>query len=318
MKIAVDAMGGDYAPREVVAGAVLFAQKEKTKVVLVGKEEILKQELAQHNYEPGLVEIVNATEVIGMDESPATALRKKKNASIVVATKMVREGKADAVLSCGSTGAQMAAAVFILGRMENIERPPIATFIPNQEGKNTILIDAGANIDCRPRQLVQFALLGKVYAQVVMGIENPRVALLNNGEEETKGSSLYVEAHNLLKENEGLNFTGNIEGRYIFDAKADVIVCDGFTGNIVLKTVEGLSVFLARNVVKEIGKLPTFFSKMDYTSIGGAPLLGVNGISIVCHGSSNREAVYNGLCVACDCIKNDIVRKQVEALTFLK
>lgn len=318
MKIALDVMGGDYAPQEIVAGAVDFVQREKLPLILVGREEAIKEELAGYSFDSSLLEIVNASEVIGMDESPATALRKKKDASIVVATKLVKEGKADAVVSCGSTGAQMAAAVFILGRMEDIERPPIVTSIPNQNEGYTFLIDVGANVDCRPRQLLQFALLGKVYAASVMDIENPRIALLNNGEEETKGSSLYVEAHNLLKENGELNFVGNIEGRYIFDGKADVIVCDGFTGNIVLKTIEGVSLFIARNVVKELGKLPAFFAKMDYTKIGGAPLLGVNGVSIVCHGSSRREAVYNGLCVARDCVKREIVRKQAEMLSRLK
>lgn len=314
MKIAVDVMGGDYAPREIIAGAVSFALGENTEVILVGREDVIKEELSAYKYDPQLVQVFNATEVIGMDESPAVALRKKKDASIVVATKLVKEGKADAVLSCGSTGAQMAAAIFVLGRMENIERPPIVTSFPNQEGKYTLLIDAGANIDCRAKQLLQFALLGKVYAESVMNVDNPRIALLNNGEEETKGSSLYIEAYSLLKEAKDLNFVGNIEGRYIFDGKADVIVCDGFTGNIVLKTIEGVSLFIARNVAKELGKLPSFFSKMDYTNIGGAPLLGVNGVSIVCHGSSKREAVYNGLCVAKSCVEADIAGKQAEAL----
>lgn len=318
MKIALDVMGGDYAPYEIIAGAVDFIQQEKKQLVLVGKEEVIKEELKKYSFDSSLVEIANASEVIGMDESPATALRKKKDASIVVATKLVKEGKADAVVSCGSTGAQMAAAIFILGRMEDIERPPIITFVPNQNESCTFLIDVGANVDCRPRQLLQFALLGKVYAASVMNIDNPRIALLNNGEEETKGSSLYVEAYNLLKEAPELNFIGNIEGRYIFDGKADVIVCDGFTGNIVLKTIEGVSLFIARNVARELGTLPSFFNKMDYTKIGGAPLLGVNGISIVCHGSSRREAVYNGLCVARDCIEKDIVRKQAEMLAKIK
>lgn len=317
MKIAVDVMGGDYAPREIIAGAVSFALGENTEVILVGREDVINEELSAYKYDSQLVQVFNATEVIGMDESPAVALRKKKDASIVVATKLVKERKADAVLSCGSTGAQMAAAIFILGRMENIERPPIVTSFPNQEGKYTLLIDAGANIDCRAKQLLQFALLGKVYAESVMNVDNSRIALLNNGEEETKGSSLYIEAYSLLKEAKELNFVGNIEGRYIFDGKADVIVCDGFTGNIVLKTIEGVSLFIARNVAKELGKLPSFFSKMDYTNIGGAPLLGVNGVSIVCHGSSKREAVYNGLCVAKSCVEADIAGKQAQALLRL-
>ncbi|SHH01736.1 phosphate:acyl-[acyl carrier protein] acyltransferase [Thermosyntropha lipolytica DSM 11003] len=318
MRIALDVMGGDYAPQEIIAGAVDFVEREKLKLILVGREEVIKEELAKYNYKGDLLEIVNASEVIGMDESPVAALRKKKDASIVIATKLVREGKADAVVSCGSTGAQMAAAVFILGRMADIERPPIITPVPNQNDGYTFLIDVGANVDCRPRQLLQFALLGKVYASAVMNIDNPRIALLNNGEEETKGSHLYVEAYNLLKEAGEINFIGNIEGRYIFDGKADVIVCDGFTGNIVLKTIEGVSLFIARNVARELGKLPSFFSKMDYTKIGGAPLLGINGVSIVCHGSSKREAVYNGLCVARDCVEKDIVRKQAAMLAQMK
>ncbi|HNX27786.1 MAG TPA: phosphate acyltransferase PlsX [Syntrophomonadaceae bacterium] len=318
MKIAVDVMGGDHAPREIIAGALKWSQEAASTVLLVGKEAVINEELINFNYNPAWVEIVNAAEVIGMEESPALALRRKKDASIVVATKLVKEKRADCLLSCGSTGAQMAAAIFILGRMEGIERPPLITAIPNLSGAFTFLIDLGASVDCKSKQLVQFAFLGSAYAQLTLNIKNPRTALLSNGTEETKGNSITVEAHNLLKQQKNINFIGNVEGRDIFNNSADVIVCDGFTGNIVLKTIEGLAAFIAEAILKETGKLPQLFKQLDYTQIGGAPLLGVEGISIVCHGSSKREAVYNGMRIAEKSCQDDIVTAQKKALSFIE
>ncbi len=318
MKIALDVMGGDYAPVELLAGAVKWLQESEGQIVLVGDREIINEELHQHSYDPSRLEVVHASQVIGMNESPAAALRKKKDASIVVASRLVKDGIADAVVSCGSTGAQMAAAIFILGRMEGVERPPIVAAIPGRGGKQTLLIDVGANVDCRPVQLVQFALLGQAYARGVLNLDNPRVGLLNNGEEEGKGNSLSIQAYELLSGQSGLNFVGNIEGRDLFSSRCDVMVCDGFTGNILLKTLEGMVFFLAAGVKEELGAIPPTFARLDYTQIGGAPLLGVNGISVVCHGSSRREAVCNGLNIAADSIKNKIVDKQFQELARLK
>lgn len=317
MKIALDVMGGDYAPVELLAGAMKWLQENEGQIILVGDQEIINEELQNHSYDPSRLEIVHASQVIGMDESPAAALRKKKDASIVVASRLVKDGMADAVVSCGSTGAQMAAAIFILGRMEGIERPPIVAAIPGRGGKPTLLIDVGANVDCRPVQLLQFALLGQAYARGVMNLDNPRVGLLNNGEEEGKGNNLSIQTYELLSGQSGLNFIGNVEGRDLFSSRCDVIVCDGFTGNILLKTLEGMVFFLAAGVKEELGAIPATFTRLDYTQIGGAPLLGVNGISVVCHGSSKREAVCNGLNIAADSINNNIVDKQLQELSRL-
>ncbi|MBP8819331.1 MAG: phosphate acyltransferase PlsX [Syntrophomonadaceae bacterium] len=317
MKLALDVMGGDYAPVELLAGAMKWLQESEGQIILVGDQEIINEELQNHSYDPSRLEIVHASQVIGMDESPAAALRKKKDASIVVASRLVKDGMADAVVSCGSTGAQMAAAIFILGRMEGIERPPIVAAIPGRGGKPTLLIDVGANVDCRPVQLLQFALLGQAYARGVMNLDNPRVGLLNNGEEEGKGNNLSIQTYELLSGQGGLNFIGNIEGRDLFNNKCDVIVCDGFTGNILLKTLEGMVFFLATGIKEELGTIPKTFASLDYTQIGGAPLLGVNGISVVCHGSSKREAVCNGLNIAADSINNNIVDKQLQELSRL-
>ncbi|HHV16304.1 MAG TPA: phosphate acyltransferase PlsX [Gelria sp.] len=318
MKIALDVMGGDYAPGELLAGAVKWLQESTGQIILIGDEEIIQEELPQHKYDPARLEIVHASQVIGMDESPAVALRRKKDASVVVASRLVKDGIADAVVSCGSTGAQMAAAIFILGRMEGVERPPIVAAIPGRDGKPTLLVDVGANIDCRPAQLLQFALLGQAYARGVLNLDNPRVGLLNNGEEEGKGNNLTIQAHELLSQQNGLNFVGNVEGRDLFSSRCDVMVCDGFTGNILLKALEGMAFFLAAGVKQELGKIPATFARLDYTQIGGAPLLGVNGISVVCHGSSRREAVCNGLNIAADSIKNKIIDKQLQELARLK
>ena len=318
MRIAVDAMGGDHAPREIVAGAVQWAQQNEGSIILVGLPEQLEQELTNYNYDHDRITLTAASQVIGMDESPAQALRRKEDASIVVATKLVKQGEADAVISCGSTGAQMAAAIFILGRLPGIERPPVVTALPNAQGTKTVLIDVGANVDCRPRQLLQFGILGSLYASSVLSITSPRVALINNGQEEGKGNQLCLEAYALLKNNSSLNFVGNIEGRELLTNQADVVVCDGFVGNIILKTIEGMAIFIAQGVSRELGTLPKFFAQLDYTQYGGAPLLGIDGISVVCHGSSNREAVYNGICVAADCVEKGILELQKESLTALE
>lgn len=317
MKIAVDVMGGDYGPGEVVRGALQWLGETDASVVLVGLQDIIEAELEKQPYDAARLQVVNAAQVITMDESPAIALRRKKDASIAVATGLVKNGIADAVLSCGSTGAQMAAALFILGRMEGIERPPIVSGIPNNNASQSLLIDVGANIDCRPIQLLQFAALGSAYATALLAISDPRVGLLNNGLEESKGNAAALEAFGLLSRQPNLNFIGNVEGRELFSGDCDVIVCDGFTGNILLKSLEGLVMFLARHTVEELGKLPAIYRAVDYRQVGGAPLLGVKGISIVCHGSSRSEAIYNGMKIARQCVDSHIVEQQERALAGL-
>ncbi|MGI6435312.1 MAG: phosphate acyltransferase PlsX [Syntrophomonadaceae bacterium] len=317
MKIAIDVMGGDYGPGEVVAGALRWLGETDASVILVGLQEMIEPELQKQPYDAARLSVVNATQVIAMDESPAIALRRKKDASIVVATGLVKSGAADAVLSCGSTGAQMAAALFILGRMEGIERPPIVSGIPNSNGSQSLLIDVGANVDCRPAQLLQFAALGSAYAAALLAIPNPRVGLLNNGLEESKGNAAVAEAFGLLRRQPNLNFIGNVEGRELFSGDCDVIVCDGFTGNILLKSLEGLVLFLAQHTVAEMGKLPAIYQRVDYRQVGGAPLLGVKGVSIVCHGSSRSEAIYNGMKIAAQCVDSRIVEQQEKALAGL-
>jgi len=315
LRIAIDVMGGDHAPAEIIAGAMDWAKNSDDELLLVGREDLIEETLQNYTYPPDRVHIIAATQVIEMDESPASAMRKKKDASIIVATRLVKEGRADAVLSCGSTGAQMAAAIFILGRFENIDRPAIVATIPNREGGHAILVDVGANVDCKPQQLLHFALLGKAYATIALELTNPRVALLNNGEEESKGNSLALESYVLLKAHPDLNFVGNIEGRDIFSAKSDVIVCDGFIGNILLKTIEGFAQAAVQACSDELERIPSFLNKFDYSRVGGVPLLGVDGISIVCHGSSKREAVYNGIKIARDCVVKDMVKRQKLVLT---
>jgi len=309
VRIVVDAMGGDYAPGEVVRGAVGAVNQTGVEILLVGDENRVGNELSRYTYPADRVRIVHCTEVVEMNEHPALALRKKKDSSIVVATSLVKAGKADALVSCGNTGAQMAAATFILGRFDGVERPAIAAIIPIGE-RCTVLLDIGANVDCKPRQLVQFAVMGRAYAAIVTGNPNPSVGLLSNGEEEAKGNQAVLEAHALLKEMRGLNFVGNVEGRDIFNGRSEVVVCDGFVGNIVLKAVEGFMSLVMGQLQGVLadggqGALKSF----DYHQVGGAPLLGVEGVSIVCHGSSRGEAVTNGIKMAIRCVENDMVAR---------
>jgi glycerol-3-phosphate acyltransferase PlsX len=307
MKIAVDAMGGDFAPQEIVAGAVEAARDFGISVILTGPIDVLQRELQKHQYPEELIEIVAADETIEMGEHPARAVRKKKNASVVVANQLVKDGKANAVVSAGNTGAAMTASLFILERIPGISRPAIAIPVPTVKGVS-VLLDAGANADCDPEDLVQFAVMGSIYAEKVLGASMPRVALLSIGEEETKGNKLTIEAHQLLKK-APINFMGNIEGKDLLTGEADVIVCDGFVGNTVLKLVEGLAGTLFAQIkdvfcqnpltklaalavlpgIKGIGK------RFDYSEYGGTILLGVNGISLISHGRSNAKAMRNAI-----------------------
>ncbi|MBE3585194.1 phosphate acyltransferase PlsX [Desulfofundulus thermocisternus] len=318
MKIAVDAMGGDHAPGEIVRGAVEAAREYRQKIILVGDQEKIMLELGQSP--PEQIEVFHAPEVIAMGEHPAVAVRKKKQSSIVQAVRLVREGEAVAVVSAGSTGAAMAASLLGLGRIQGIDRPAIASILPRNGGA-TLLIDAGANVDCKPQHLLQFAIMGSLYAEKILGIPSPRVGLLNVGEEETKGNELTLAALPLLRQAENINFTGNVEGRDIFAGTVDVVVCDGFVGNIVLKAGEGLAIALLKMIKEEVtrswlAKMGTalatsvfrcFEKRIDYAEYGGAPLLGVNGVSIICHGSSTARAIKNAIKRAREAVEAGLV-----------
>ncbi|MDW7673602.1 MAG: phosphate acyltransferase PlsX [Bacillota bacterium] len=326
MIIAVDAMGGDYAPKEIIAGAIDAKEKLKIHICLVGQSDIINEHLHEIGIKEG-IQVVHASEVIGMDEHPGTAIRRKKDSSIVVATRLVKEKKADAVVSAGSTGAQMAAALFGLGRIKEVERPAIVTVLPAKTGR-VVLLDAGANADSKPKHLVQFAKMGSIYAEKILSFSNPKVALLNIGAEETKGNELTIESYKLLQDDVNINFLGNIEGRDLLEGHADVIVCDGFVGNVVLKFAEGLAgtMFslikeeLEKSLPRKVGALlamPAFKAikqKLDYNEYGGAPLLGIDGVSIICHGSSKAKAITNAVAVAKQCVESDLIGKIKEAI----
>ncbi|MHB8170007.1 MAG: phosphate acyltransferase PlsX [Thermincolia bacterium] len=320
MRIVVDAMGGDFAPTEIVDGAIQAATKYGVGIILVGLEEPIRQELGRHKVEGLDVEVVHASEIIDMGEHPANAIRKKKDSSIVVGIKLVKEGRGDAFISAGNTGAAMAAALFGYGRIKGIDRPAIASAMPTTKGA-ALILDVGANADCKPRNLLQFGVMGQIYAEKILGVSSPRVGLLNIGEEETKGNELSLEAYPLMKNQSGLNFIGNVEGRDIFQGAVDVVVCDGFVGNVVLKFAEGLAKGLLGMIKEELSQsllskiggalclpaLNVLKKRMDYAEYGGAPLLGVNGICIISHGSSKAKAIMNAVRVAKECVEKQVV-----------
>jgi glycerol-3-phosphate acyltransferase PlsX len=305
-------MGGDNAPAETVAGAV-DASRRGVDVVLVGHPDILADELAKHDLR---LPIVDAPEVIEMAADPARALREKPGASITVAAKLVSEGSADGMVSAGSTGAAMAAAAIIIGRIKGVSRPSIASIFPTP-GTPTLVLDSGANPEVRPDQIVQFAVMGAVAAEVLLGAEDPRVGLLSIGEEKGKGRDLERLAYELL-EKAPIRFVGNVEGRDVANDKSDVIVTDGFTGNIFLKTMEGAALVVARYAMEELSKLdpevqeaalPALMSvrhRLDYETYGGAQLLGVNGVVVISHGASSRVAIANALAMARDAAERDL------------
>lgn len=329
MKVAVDAMGADYAPMEIVLGCIEAAKEYKCEITLVGNENEILQALGQCPEWQSLgITIQHASEVIEMHEHPAVAIRKKKDSSVVVATRLVKEGICDAVVSAGSTGAAVAAALFGLGRIKGIERPTIATPIPNLSG-TTILLDSGANVDSKPKHLVQSAVMGSIYSEYVLGTKKPRVGLLNIGEEETKGNEQALSTYPLLKQLKTVNFIGNVEGRDIPKGTVDVVVCDGFVGNVVLKFGEGLASAIM-HLIKEAVKNSGFFTKivsmmvlpalkglkkkLDFAEYGGAPLLGVEGGFIICHGSSKATAIKNAIRVAKEFTEQrvvDHIREQI-------
>ena len=309
--IALDAVGGDHAPQEIVRGAVLAARELGIRVALVGPPALIEAELAQSAPRPEGITLVPASEVIAMDEQPAQAARHKKDSSIVVGLRLVKQGEAAAFVSAGNTGAVLAASIMYLGRVRGIERPSLVALLP-LSGRLSVLLDIGANADCKPKYLLQFAEMGSVYMERVWKVERPRVALLSIGEEETKGNQLAREAYALLKEARHLNFIGNVEGRDIPAGVADVIVTDGFTGNVVVKTMEGIANFIRGQIEGAIKGNPVYWlpglalrgafrglqKRTDYREYGAGPLLGVNGLVFVAHGRSDALAIKSSLRVA--------------------
>ncbi|MEW5767034.1 MAG: phosphate acyltransferase PlsX [bacterium] len=327
MRIAVDAMGGDKAPAVVVAGVVEAAKEAMSRsvseILLVGEPSSIKRELSGAEVDGLPISIKEASQVIGYDESPATAVKTKPDSSIVVSTRLLKEGKAEAVVSAGSTGAVVASALMGVGRLRRVSRPAIATIIPTLK-EPSILLDVGANVNCKPNYLLEFAVMGDCYARYVMGRKNPRVGILSIGEEASKGNELTFKSFKLLEQS-GLNFIGNAEGRDIVNGEFDVVVCDGFTGNVVLKFGESLAEMILKQLWVELSrnwllKLGAFLSKpafksfkrrVDYSEYGGAPLLGVNGVYIICHGGSSAKAIKNGIRVAAEFV-NHQMNKHIE------
>ncbi|HEX9778931.1 MAG TPA: phosphate acyltransferase PlsX [Geopsychrobacteraceae bacterium] len=303
IKIAVDVMGGDNAPATEIAGAVLACRQWGSHVILVGDSGLIEKNLAAHQLAGLNLEVHHASEVVGMDDSASDAVRKKKDSSIRVAFDLVKNGQADAVVSTGNSGATMAAGMFVLKRVAGIDRPAIATVMPNQVDR-TVVLDMGANVDCKAQNLQQFAIMGSLYAEHVLGKTAPRVGLLSNGTEEKKGTDLTREAHHLLKKTD-LNYVGYVEGADVYNGTTDVIVCDGFVGNVLLKVSEGLAVAIASMLKKEIENrflarlgyllslqaFKAFKKRVDPAEYGGAPLLGLDGTGIICHGSSSPVAI---------------------------
>jgi glycerol-3-phosphate acyltransferase PlsX len=326
MRVAVDAMGGDNAPIVEVEGAIAAVREYGVPIVLVGDTEKLRQELAKHNCKGLDIAVHHASEVVGMHDSAADAVRKKRDSSIRVAFDLVKNGEASAVVSAGNSGATMAAGMFVLKRLEGIERPAIAQVFPTLQG-DTLVLDVGGNVDCKPLHLVQFAIMGEVYARLVMGVAQPRIGLLSNGEEESKGNDLTRDTNAILK-NISLNYVGYIEGRDIFNGVVDVVVCDGFVGNVVLKLSEGLVEAVGKMLKDELkGSLlsragyllahqafANFRKKVDYAEYGGAPLLGINGVGMISHGGSNPKAIKNAIRFAYEFVQKGVNQKVAEKL----
>ena len=327
MKIALDAMGGDAAPETTVAGAVRAAREFAAEIVLVGQRDAIEQALASYPKRPQNLSIDHAPEVVGMEESAAASIRKKRDSSIAIGVGLLKEKQVDAFVSAGNTGAVVSASTLFVGLLPGIERPGIAILLPGIKGGDTLLIDVGANIDPKPLHLVQYALMGEAYMRCVIGRSRPTVGLLNVGEEETKGTDFIKETYGML-EASGLNFVGNVEGRDIFSGEFDVIVCDGFAGNVALKTAESLAhainVLLKRSLsMSPITRLGAWLARdaflelrkeVDYAEHGGAPLLGVNGVTIIAHGASSGKAIKNAIRVAYESVRHELNRNMVDAV----
>src|SRR5579863_365108 len=327
--IALDAMGGDHAPRAEVEGAIIAARELGVRILLVGNEAALRLELNRHGRRGQSIEIINATDVITMSDSPSQAFRRKKESSVHVAARLVRDGKAEALVSMGNTGAVMTVARFVLGTLAAVDRPALAAAFPNMKEKVTVILDVGANVDSKPEQIEQFAVMGEIYYRTIWGTKRPRVALLSIGEEEMKGNDLVREAAARLKLLH-LNFVGNVEGRDVFRGDVDVIVCDGFIGNIALKISEGLVEHIGGMLKKAIKSslksqvgyvlskdaFDSFRKRTDSSEYGGAPLLGVRGITIIGHGRSNPNAIKNAIRVASELCRarfNEKIEQELSA-----
>lgn len=307
MKIGIDLMGGDYAPREAIKGIQEFLAEEKSKAiqaVLIGDEEKIKPLLSEYALPPDSYTLVHAPQVIDMHEHPTKALKEKQQSSIAVGFGLLARGKTDAFISAGNTGAMLVGALYSIKAIEGVLRPTISTIVPKENGDTGLLLDVGLNSDCKPEQLNQFAIMGSVYAKTILGIENPRVALMNIGEEEGKGNLLAQATYPLLKENKQINFVGNVEGRDLFIDKADVIVCDGFTGNVVLKTAESIYEIMQRKDIQH-----EYFDRFNFENVGGTPVLGVSKPVIIGHGISKSKAFKNMMALAQKMIELDVMQK---------
>lgn len=311
MKIAVDVMGGDFAPKAIVEGALLAANEltEQVRIVLIGNQADIQEVLGERTL-PATIEIVHTTEVIAMGEHPTKALSQKPNSSIGVGFKLLKERIVDAFCSAGNTGAMHVGALFSVKAVEGLIRPAIVGFAPQVSGKMAVLLDIGANADCKPEMLEQFGEIGSLYAQYTHGVDNPRVALVNIGEEEQKGSLVAQAAHQLMKATKKYNFIGNLEGKELFTDKADVIVCDGFTGNVILKMGESIY-----DILKSRGVDDEFVNHMNYEAAGGSPILGVNGNVIIAHGISSPLAIKNMILLAKRQVESDVYTKIKQALS---
>ena len=324
-KVVLDAMGGDNAPGAIVQGAIdVVAKRQDIHIFLVGQENVIEEELNKYEYPKEQISIVNATEIIETAEPPVMAIRRKKDSSIVVAMNMVKNGKADAFVSAGSSGAILVGGQVLVGRIKGVERPPLAPLIPTQKGVS-LLIDCGANVDARPSHLVQFAKMGSIYMRNVIGIENPKVAIVNIGAEEEKGNALVKETFPLLKECEDINFIGSIEAREIPYGKADVIVCEAFVGNVILKLFEGVGSALISEIKKGLmtnarskmgallvkPALKETLKKFDASEYGGAPLLGLNGLVVKTHGNSTAKEVANSI-IQCVTFKEQNINDKIK------
>ena len=329
--IAVDAMGSDRAPKPEIEGAILAARHHHVQVLLVGREDVLRQELSHHPQAARLpIEVVHASEVITMEDKAAQALRAKRDSSMRVGIRLVHDGRADGFVTAGNTGAAMATAKVILGTLPGVDRPALAAVFPTAAGTAAILVDVGANVDCKPNNLEQFAVMGEIYFRSIFGTRRPRVGLLSNGEEDSKGNDLTRDAYKLLKQLP-INFVGNVEGRDLYNGQVDVIVCDGFVGNVALKISEGvvelvreaLKDSLRATITRQVGFLLSrkafveFKKRVDYTEYGGAPLLGLKGVCIVSHGSSNANAIKNAVRVASEFAQHQINAKIEQELSRL-
>ena len=325
-------MGGDFGPSVVVPGALQGARETGAKVLLVGIEEEIRKQIAELKAEDGegeLFEVVNATQIIEMTDKPSEVVRGKRDSSMHVACKLVRQGEADAFISAGNSGVAYACGMFIIGRIPGVERPALASLMPTEKSP-MLLLDVGANAECRPHHLFQFAVMGSTFVKDILGYEEPRVALLSNGEEEGKGNPLVKDSYELLKQASHLNFVGNAEGSDLFTGDVDVVVCDGFVGNVALKLSEGLARSIRHLLKRELthnGILPrlgaalsmpafkSFKKIVDYAEYGGAPLLGLKGIAIVCHGKSNEKAICSAMKLANSYISKGTQQRLVEAIS---